>query len=88
MKPNKSTQAGDQQSILFGISYDYSKYFSVALDYTLLKQTVLGSNVGASSATGGVPGQTIATGGLACTTCGRTVDYDNHIFGVKALVAF
>ncbi len=86
MKPNKSTQAGDQQSILFGISYDYSKYLSVALDYTLLKQTVLGSVTGAAT---GVPGQTISTGvGGACPTCGKTVDYDNHIFGVKMLVAF
>jgi len=88
MKPNKSTQAGDNQAILFGFSYDYSKYLSVALDYTILKQTVLGSNVGASSTTGGVPGQTISTGGLACTTCGALVDYDNRIFGVKVLVAF
>ncbi|HEV8243602.1 MAG TPA: hypothetical protein VGQ07_06380 [Nitrospirales bacterium] len=85
MKPNKSTTAGDNQSILFGVSYDYSKYLSVALDYTLLKQTVLGS--------GTVAGQTISSGtagngGAGCPTCGRTVDYDNHIFGVKVLVAF
>src|SRR5881397_1616515 len=43
MKPNKDTTAGHIQSILFGISYDFTKYFSVALDYTLLKETVLGS---------------------------------------------
>lgn len=86
MKPNKSTQAGDNQSILFGISYDYSKYFSVALDYTIIKQTVLGSVTA-------VPGQTIVTGtaangGLGCATCGQLVDYDNRIIGVKMLVAF
>ena len=43
MKPNKDTQAGNIQSILFGVSYDFTKYLSVALDYTLLKETVLGS---------------------------------------------
>ena len=86
MKPNKSTQAGDNQAILFGISYYYSKYFSIALDYTILKQTVLGSVVGA---TAGVPGQVISTGtGGACPTCGTTVDYDNRIFGVRVMVSF
>lgn len=85
MKPNSGTEAGKAQSILFGISYDYSKYFSVALDYTLLKETVLGNTVGATS---GVPGQNISTGGLACSTCSEFVDYNNHIFGVKVLVAF
>lgn len=88
MKPNKSTLAGENQSILFGASYDYSKYLSVALDYTLLKQTVLGTNAGGGINTGGVPGQIISTGGINCTTCGRFVDYDNHIFGVKLLVSF
>src|SRR5213592_2223174 len=87
MKPNTDTTAGDIQSILFGISYDFTKYFSVALDYTLLKETVLGSGTT-------VGGQVISTssaangGGPTCTTCGRTVDYDNQIFGVRVLVAF
>ncbi len=87
MKPNKDTTAGDIQSILFGISYDFTKYFSVALDYTLLKETVLGSATT-------VGGQVISTssagngGGPTCTPCGRTVDYDNQIFGVRILVAF
>src|SRR3989442_50157 len=86
MKPNKDTTAGDIQSILVGVSYDFTKYFSVALDYTVLKQTVLGSDVGATT---GVPGQIINTGGLvACPTCGRTVDYHNRIFGVRGMVAF
>lgn len=88
MKPNKSTQAGENQSYIFGISYDYSKYLSVALDYTILQQTVLGANAAASSTTGGVPGQTISTGGLACATCGEFVNYNNQILGVKILVAF
>src|SRR5213594_3989881 len=74
MKPNKDTTAGNIQSILFGISYDFTKYFSVALDYTLLKETVLGSDVGATT---GVPGQIISTTGLVACPCGRTVDYDN-----------
>src|SRR2546425_6218337 len=86
MKPNKDTTAGDIRSILVGVSYDFTKYFSVALDYTVLKQTVLGSDVGATT---GVPGQIINTGGLvACPTCGRTVDYDNRIFGVRVMVSF
>jgi hypothetical protein len=86
MKPNKDTTAGDIQSILIGVSYDFTKYFSVALDYTLLKETVLGSVVGA---TAGVPGQVISTGtGGACPTCGTTVDYDNRIFGVRVMVSF
>src|SRR3989449_7216042 len=86
MKPNKDTTAGDIRSILVGVSYDFTKYFSVALDYTVLKQTVLGSDVGATT---GVPGQIINTGGLvACPTCGRTVDYDNRIFGVLVMVSF
>src|SRR3989454_635533 len=86
MKPNKDTTAGDIQSILVGVSYDFTKYFSVALDYTVLKQTVLGSDVGATT---GVPGQIINTGGLvACPTCGRTGDYDNRIFGVRVMVSF
>src|SRR2546425_8763821 len=87
MKPNKDTTAGNIQSILFGISYDFAKYFSVALDYTLLKETGLGTATT-------VGGQVISTssagngGGPTCTTCGRTGDYDNQIFGVKVLVAF
>jgi len=83
MKPNKDTTAGDIQSILFGVSYDFTKYFSMALDYTLLKETVLGSatTVGSQviSALNGAP---------ICATCGPTVDYDNQIFGVRVLVAF
>ena len=89
MKPNKDTTAGNIQSILFGISYDFTKYFSVALDYTLLKETVLGSaTVGSqviSTSSGGPAGN---GGGPTCTPCGRTVDYDNQIFGVRVLVAF
>ena len=85
MKPNKSTTAGDVQSIVFGVSYDYSKYLSFAVDYTHLKETVLGS--------GTVAGQTIlagtaANGGAGCPTCGATVDYNNNIIGVHMLVAF
>ena len=85
MKPNKSTTAGDVQSIVFGVSYDYSKYLSFAVDYTHLKETVLGS--------GTVAGQTIlagtaANGGAGCPTCGATVDYNNNIIGVRMLVAF
>jgi len=86
MKPNKDTQAGDIQSILFGISYDFTKYFSVALDYTLLKETVLGSGTVAGQA---ISSGTAANGGAGCAaTCGATVDYDNRVFGVRVLVAF
>jgi len=83
MKPNKDTTAGDIQSILFGVSYDFTKYFSVALDYTLLKETVLGSATTVGS-------QVISALNAApiCGTCGPTVDYDNQIFGVRVLVAF
>ena len=86
MKPNKATTAGDIQSILVGVSYDFTKYFSVALDYTLLKQTVLGSGTVAGQA---ISSGTVANGGAGCAaTCGATVDYDNQIFGVRVLVAF
>ena len=83
MKPNKDTTAGDIQSILVGVSYDFTRYFSVALDYTLLKETVLGSATAVGS-------QVISATNLAptCPTCGQTVDYDNQIFGVRVLVAF
>ena len=81
MKPNKETPAGDNQSIVFGVSYDYSKYLSVALDYTLLQQTVLGSDTTYAAT------HNISTGAF-CGTCGQFVNYNNQIFGVKILVAF
>lgn len=83
MKPNKETPAGDNQSILFGLSYDYSKYLSVALDYTILQQTVLGSDTTYVNANL----RNVSTAG-ACANCGQFVNYNNQIFGVKILVSF
>jgi hypothetical protein len=93
MKPNKSTLAGENQSAVFGLSYDYSKYLSVALDYTILKQTVLGlTNTGfgktGKNSNGAPQGQFISTGGINCLTCSQYVDYDNQILGVKVMVTF
>lgn len=89
MKPNKDTPAGDNQSIMLGVSYDYSKYLSVALDYTFLQQTVLGSDTSYVSGGRNVSTGTAANGGATpCPTCGQFVNYNNQIFGVKILVAF
>lgn len=87
MKPNKDTPAGDIQSLLFGISYDYSKYLSVALDYTILQEAVLGSDA-TYAATHNINTSSAANNGGVCPTCGQFVNYNNQIFGVKILVAF